>query len=243
MSWHDSSLRFPEPMRSRIQYAIMAVILFVCYFAWWIKFDVLRDPAWWVASFLAVFVVARQLWLLVARRPPTLSSPDPSPTRSVPGGSFDDGRWFALLAAVIGVWWIVSTYSGGTASASFALVWEDRTLRAQGFFVAAAIIWLAPRGDFVSIAGEKRMRWIASYALLGCGMLVMVADTDYQLLHKGITWEQWIRWRCLNYGLVLPYLVAGLGVINGWRVRRLCITGIIAVVVLAVLLWLTGIQM
>jgi len=45
----------------------------------------------------------------------------------------------------------------------------------------------------------------------------------------------------LNYGLIMPYLAAGIAVIHGWRIRPLCIAGVLGIVVLGLVLNQSGV--
>lgn len=210
-------------------------MVFFCFFGWWTPFEFLRDRLWYIIDILGFLALFGPMLFDWTKWWPA----EPKPTASQPGGPF----YFAFIVAML-LWWTLSSYLAGTlAPGSF---FSDHTLWTQYFLSAVSLVTVRPARSrmFWRIDLQPR-KWIWSYLVFFGAILMMIADTDYQLrvATPPIKWELWIRWRCLNYGLIIPYLAAGIAVIHGWSLARICAVGVMSIPCLLVLLRLSGVPM
>lgn len=231
--FYRSSRAFPRWWRWALTWVLGAGLVFFCYFGWWSHFEFIRGPfAYIIAALAAVGSIGTALhhWWFGRKEPPE-SEPQP-------GGIF-----YVLFILLMLLWWTISTYSAGTHQSLFPPF--DPTLGTQFALGTWAIVLVTARPQRTIVINIHWRRWIASYLVFFLAILMMIADTDYQynVTTAPIEWELWIRWRCLNYGLIIPYLTAGIAVIHGWSLARLCAMGAVAVPCLAIAVTVSGVPM
>ena len=233
--WFSPARQLPPAWRISITWLLLILILLFCYSLPLVRFGFLRPPLYFASHRIAVLLSIGVLAsvLVVPGRPP--------------GPLQEGGLAFLTIIFLMMAWWVASTMEAGTGLPTiFDNLASDPTVATQLFLSSFAVRRIIQRpppgkklGGMINL-GDNRLRWVASYLIFLLALIVMIADTDFQFSIKTICWQRWICWRILDAAIIIPYLIAGILVVNGMRMRVVGGVGAIAIPILFFLLWWFG---